>query len=909
MQWFRKWRLEISTVVFWGSLGLILFPLVATHFFEKRLAASLNTNAWNSDWSLIDSKGQPIATNLSLPKDIRATEEKAGRRHWRFEREVTLHDFRGLTQPALVMGRIGDSDEVSIGDCRVGSTGLGPKQEQVGWWWGGLRVYEIPQKCRLTKVHAKANLSIEVYKWGGPSYGVFGGPIGVGEYSTVFRLKHIIEWLRFSVIAAFGFVLLGIGIYYINIYLQVPARKYNGVFGLLALSTCLYEFSTSAIFYRLDMTGTNAMRLNTFGAVTTASLLLWFLRSRLGAIPRWLVGLSLAGGVVALLVGLPRSSLNGVYQVYETWFGFFLLTILIGYVQYIRFAFRDRRHDLWRYTIGLSVFVFACAHDIYITLNGISKPYVIPYGFFVFSVAVALALAKEYADAFLHVEEQVSGRTKDLAQALDQLRGLEKMKERFFANISHDFKTPIAIALGNIDEIKRGNQGEESEAIRATEGSLVRLQGMVGDLLDTVKAESGALDMNWELAKPAALLEKWVTPYDVLCKKRGIELQYDFSEYTGLEIPMDAKKMERVVANLLSNAVKFTRNGAVQVELRTDEGRAYIEVSDSGIGIPEGERGKVFDRYYQAGNTDLREHGGSGIGLSFAKEIIELHNGEMWITESESGGAKFVAALPLSQNVEIVARPPSAHSEEDVLRGSLDVAYPPLRPPELRKGQAYVLVVEDNPEVARIVMNALKGEFNVFFARNGKEALVELRKTNFESVVSDVMMPEMTGTEMLKEIRKDQSFRELPVIMLTSKGETADVVEHLHLGANDYVAKPFQREILQARVRAQVETFRLRDRLMSSEKLVTLGLLSSGIAHEIKNPLLAAQSNLGGIGKNLEMIGDLNSEDQSRATSAIEKLTKKRERLVRALKFGYECFGSDSKYCRKYAGLFNRFHG
>ncbi|MFH1263744.1 MAG: ATP-binding protein [Pseudomonadota bacterium] len=484
-------------------------------------------------------------------------------------------------------------------------------------------------------------------------------------------------------------------------------------------------------------------------------------------------------------------------------------------------------------------------------------PWFLPFGFAVMLSATALALAKEYGDAFLHVEQQVDARTKDLGMALDRLRAMEKMKERFFANVSHDFKTPITIALGAVEELASEMRDLVGEKLKPVDRSLRRLLDMITTMLDTLKAESGTLKLDWKLVHPAELLSGWAEPFRLLCAQKGIEFQVDTYGFENLKIPMDPPKIERVIDNLLSNAIKFTDRRVVpadrknhptpiiKVSMRTDSARAYFEVSDSGIGIPPAERDKIFDRYYQSSRTSLKEHGGSGIGLSFVKEMAELHNGKVSVVESEFGGSKFVVALPLSQDVEIIAEASvDDPSRKSVLHGTLDVAYPRERPEKTQEGRPTLLVAEDNPEVAQIVFTALADEYNVHFAPDGKKALERLKSEPFDALVTDIMMPQMRGDELVEAARKSPKLQALPIIMLSSHDDEETITRLLRGGANDYVTKPFRREILLARVRAQIEAHKTAEWIANNEKVIELGYLAGGMAHQIRNGINQLVNNV-----------------------------------------------------------------
>ncbi|MEZ4819152.1 MAG: HAMP domain-containing sensor histidine kinase [Bdellovibrionota bacterium] len=292
-------------------------------------------------------------------------------------------------------------------------------------------------------------------------------------------------------------------------------------------------------------------------------------------------------------------------------------------------------------------------------------------------------MAKEYANAFLYVEEQVEDRTQDLNRAMEELKGLEKMKERFFTNISHDLKTPITVAMGALEEVKEKYEGAIAQVLAPAERSLHKLRSMVGSILDSVKAESGTLDLVWEPVYIPQFIDGLAQDTQILCKRANIQFNYNTEGYEGLYVPMDQDKMRRVLENIISNAVKYTKTTdksvkQIEIKLATDKSNFHMYIDDSGIGVPEEERESVFERFVQSSKTDLKEHGGSGIGLSFVKEIVDLHNGAVVMEESPWGGSRVHISLPLSQNVTLTDS--QASIRVDTLAGSLDVEYPPRYP-------------------------------------------------------------------------------------------------------------------------------------------------------------------------------------------------------------------------------------
>ena len=830
--------------LFWFSVFFLFFIFFSQYFLRNRIESNLLKDNFSEKWSLYDTDGNLIKSDFKIPTDFRYDKKINNLLQWQFKKTLTSQDLSNLKNPLLIMGRIGDADAVYFNECSIGTTGYDQNLNLWGWFWGKLRYYEIPANCIVgTNV-----ISVKVKKIGGPNYGIFGGPIGIAEKSMVLRDLENLEYLKFNILGVFGVISILIGIYYLFIYLLISQRIYYGYFALLSISIGLYEFALSSVFYTSFNFITSAMKFNFLSAAFVASFTILFLNNKYPVLSKKFVKGFLL--VNALLAGIALffGSFDKVYKIYENWFSIFILCYIIYFVKFNLNQKKFNSPDIWRYKLGLSIFFLACIHDVVITVLGLDNPYFVPYGFVVLLFTATLSLAKEYADAFLYVEAQVGERTKDLSTAIEQLKGLEKMKERFFANVSHDLKTPITIALGAIEDTKGQFANVIGRVLEPADRSLRRLQDMVMSILDTVKAESGTLALEWRSVKVAEFLQNTIEPYKSLCNKDGIELTFSGEGFGGLSVPMDPTKIERVIENLLSNAVKFTKRTTrtkkvIEVSLQTDQAKVYIHIDDSGIGIPEAERQKVFERYFQSSLTNLKEHGGSGIGLSFVQEMVHLHNGQVSAHESPFHGTRMTVELPLSQNIENIQNYRIQNANPKALQGSLDVEYPPTTPEKVNPSHHTLLVAEDNPEVAQIVYSTLKDQYNIYFAENGKRALSLLAEQNFDCVVSDIEMPEMTGDEFVENARKENKWKSIPIIMLSSHGDEDTIVKLLKAGANDYVQKPFRREILLSRIQAQISANKGTTWNTKLEKLQELGQLVSGIGHQGKNRIGRVGSN------------------------------------------------------------------
>lgn len=846
----KQFETKTINLIFYIVLFLFFSPVVILTYLENKILKKIEVSVLSENWKLFDGHSDSlILENINLPKDLAnvVSAQKEGKK-WVLKKNISKKYLEKFSDPLLFFGKIGDSDVVTVGKCEVGRTGVTPSGQRDGWWWWVGRYYSLPKNCLGDWEGSEIPIQIEIYKWAGPpTSGIFQGPVGVGEKNETLRIGKLIEWIRFELISIFGGVfILGVALYYGFVFLLTPQKIYYGIFSLASFFTGVFNFFQSSLPYQVLGDSRFTLLLNIIFAALSSSFIIYFLCLQF-KISINLFRISIFGGIIAFVSAISIPTFVGSFKVYFTWFPFLIVLFMVAFFCVLKSYKKSRLPYQMKYVIGYSLFIITCFIDIASTLTNWLSFYLIPYGFIAFFMAVSWALAEESADAFHNVEVKVTERTQDLAAAMDQLKGLEKMKERFFANVSHDFKTPLAVALGSIDEIKSKKSSappEETRALFAAERSLTQLHGMINDLLDTVKSESGTLKMHWEKAPLAQLLQEWTLAYEVLCKQKNLKLVCVAQNLNALMVPMDVSKIQRCLQNLISNAIKFTsaapeKANTIEVRLSTSASHATLEVSDSGMGIPEDEKSKIFDRYFQSSKTQLKEHGGSGIGLSFVKEMMDLHNGTIEVKNSVFGGTTFVLNLPLSQNVEIVG----TYSLEEkiqmkeVLKGSLDVVYPPENPSEEIEGLSRILIAEDNPEVAQTVYQALKTEYNIYFAVNGVEALKKIHTHKFDLLLTDIGMPQMRGDELVEEVRKIPHYKDLPIVVLSSFGDDDTILSLLERGASDYVTKPFRRGILKGRINAQLERHKTSRWIAQNEKVIEMGVLASGMAHQIRNGL------------------------------------------------------------------------
>lgn len=394
------------------------------------------------------------------------------------------------------------------------------------------------------------------------------------------------------------------------------------------------------------------------------------------------------------------------------------------------------------------------------------------------------------------LEALVALRTAEVQRQADEIRALSEARTRFFAHVSHEFRTPLTLVLGPIRDALSGRHGE-----------------LVNELLDLSRLAAGRFDLHLAAHDLAAQLRRELEALQPEAARRGLRL-----DATGLTDPLqlvyDADQLERIVTNLLGNALKFTpAGGQVTLRLIPAATEVGIEVEDSGPGVPAAEQARIFERFQQGSAAAPADAPGTGIGLALVRELVELHQGRIELLSEPGQGACFAVWLPRSlRPTAIGARP-----EATEVRPGNAAADPADLPAEAVLAEApLVLVVDDIAELRHYLADRLDGLYRVHTARDGDEALAQIAELRPDIVVSDVMMPGRDGYALLRALRADPDTAGVPVLLLSARSRTRDVVAGLEAGADDYLAKPFEPAELIARINALLERRRwLRRELLA----------------------------------------------------------------------------------------------
>jgi len=383
---------------------------------------------------------------------------------------------------------------------------------------------------------------------------------------------------------------------------------------------------------------------------------------------------------------------------------------------------------------------------------------------------------------------------------------IDQLKLRFFANVSHELRTPLTLIAGPLNklmtEVKQRDLPQEQlmEQFSLMHRNTERLLLLTNQLLDLQKTQTGSMKLNLSQGNIILFLKSLFETFVPLADEKNI--QFNFTSSTQeLFVKFDADKLEKIVDNLLTNAFKFTKS-SVKLMVKTENDQLVIEVMDNGVGMERDELQKIFQNFYQIDRTNSAQNKGTGIGLALTRELVLLHKGTIEVESNVGKGSVFKVLLPLDFVTEKDIFPAIEHQE---LLASSTIVSEINQPAMVDKSKPLVLIVEDNPDMRLYIRNILKDNYRLLEAENGKIGVQKAIDKMPDLIISDVMMAEMDGMELCERVKNDALTSHIPVILLTALGATESKLKGLQIGADDYITKPFNAELLLARIKNLIE--------------------------------------------------------------------------------------------------------
>ncbi|HEU4509479.1 MAG TPA: ATP-binding protein [Pyrinomonadaceae bacterium] len=547
--------------------------------------------------------------------------------------------------------------------------------------------------------------------------------------------------------------------------------------------------------------------------------------------------------------------------------------------------------------------------------------YTKPTGFLVAGFSPRRVVDSEYRSFFElivgHVGTAIANARayQEERKRAEALAEIDRAKTEFFSNVSHEFRTPLTLMLGPLEDMlaERGLSNRMYERLDVAYRNSVRLLKLVNTLLDFSRLEAGRTEAVYEEVDLAALTVELASVFRSAIEETGLKFVIDCQPHAG-KVFVDREMWEKIVFNLLSNAFKFTFEGEIRVTLKETDGNVELQVSDTGTGIPDSELPHLFERFHRVKGARGRSYEGSGIGLALVQELVKLHGGDVGVTSEVDRGSTFTVSLPIGsahlpseriggqRKLASTGLSGEAYVEEalkwipegialDTPAPVAPASTPAIVADEQEQPRPRILLADDNADMREYLRRLLASRYEVEAAADGEAALGLARLQRYDLVLSDVMMPKLDGFGLLRALRGDDRTQSIPVILLSARAGEESRVEGMGAGADDYLVKPFSARELLARVEAHLNLHRVRQdaerslmQLMVAEQNARANAEMANrvkdeflamLSHELRTPLNAI------IGwSHLLKKGQLNERDREHGISVIDRNAEAQRAII-----------------------------
>jgi signal transduction histidine kinase len=626
-------------------------------------------------------------------------------------------------------------------------------------------------------------------------------PVRFGSQDAILALTRKINSFE---LVAFGFLCSG-SLYHIGVFLFGRRREKSLLyFGLFCLAFAVVDISLGQKLLNQFISGISFVPMHKLRHISTAAatvLITLFLRQvLLGSLPEKLTKgiVAVFGSYAVAALVLPHGFINVAEKIFfPLSMGVFAILIIL----LAQLLFQKKYGSLDRTGMKLLILGVWCLW-MYDVVNILYVLYlVIDYRFLgdlallLFLLFMSYMLAIQYANAYHKIEDMSV-----------KLQEQDKAKDIFLTNTSHEFRTPlngiIHMTQAVLEEPAGSMTPQQQEKLSLVVAIAQRLSILVTDILDFEKIKTNDISLNIKPIELHTAVDSVVEVFRHINKNSQVNL----TNRVPIEmrpVMADENRLRQVLYNLIGNALKFTSNGEISVSAKVDDGSIVISVKDSGLGIPSGKQEEIFQSFEQVSAERAEKYGGTGLGLAITRQLVERMNGKVWVAWSEIGqGTEIAFCLPTGAPVQGSGLETGIQTNYELL----PVMQPEILPQVLKEGAFTLLAVDDDLINLQVMVNIFeKNNYSILSATTGIAALKAIKEnSNVDVVLLDVMMRDMTGYEVCRQLRQQYSLFELPILLITARSLPDDVKAGFAAGANDFVVKPFNADELRARVATQL---------------------------------------------------------------------------------------------------------
>ncbi len=514
-------------------------------------------------------------------------------------------------------------------------------------------------------------------------------------------------------------------------------------------------------------------------------------------LPNWnrLINFLIKFGVVWMVIDLITLIIVDFTPFYSNYFFLFYLLMVAPSTTVMLYPLYKKKIKANQYIIiGSLMVVLGGLGMVPILLGGRVKDFILVVLFAILAEVIIFSIGLSYRQKN---KERESQKSKEAQLEVENLKKFDTIKNNFYTNITHEFRTPLTVIMGMNENIE-GHQ-KEKRLIKRNSKNLLQL---INQLLDLSKLESANLKLHKKQGDIIEYLQYLGESFSSMATDKGIQLTF-YSEEEELLMDYDEVKIQHIIYNLLSNALKFTFEGGkvimhLQKVIQEDQPFLKLIVRDTGIGIPKSQIAHIFDRFYQIDHAN--KESGTGIGLALVKDLVQLMDGEIEVKSQEGKGAVFTIYLPIETKFpldtetltnaksKIIANKTNSTATTAITKDATDLDLPIL------------LIIEDNEDVVTYIQSLLDKQYTIYVAQNGQAGIEEAIRLVPDIIISDVMMPIKNGYEVCEALKKEERTDHIPIILLTAKSSQKDKIEGLKYGADAFLTKPFYKEELLLRI-------------------------------------------------------------------------------------------------------------